>query len=272
MNKFICPVCKAPLCVENKSLKCENGHCFDISRKGTVNLLRTNKANHGDDKRMVTARKAFLDKGYYEPLHKAVRELAARYACNGCTILDCGCGECSYTADISKYLRSVGINADIIGIDVSKEAINAGASRHAGISLAAASVFDIPIADRSCDIVLSLFAPFSGDEYRRVLKAGGVYITAFPLENHLIELKRAVYDKPYLNTVSPLGVDGFDLAESGECRFIAEIVSNEDIISLFEMTPYCYKTSKQDRAKLDILNTLTVTAEFGLAVYRRLNE
>ena len=271
MNKFICPVCRNILVNEGKSLRCANGHCFDISRKGTVNLLRSNKANHGDDKRMVAARKAFLDKGYYEPLHKTVREMTARYAEDGCTLLDCGCGECSYTADISKYLRSTGINADIMGIDVSKEAISAGASRQTGISLAAASVFDIPLADGSCDIVLSLFAPFSGDEYRRVLKSGGVYITAFPLEDHLIELKRAVYDEPYLNTVSPLGVDGFELAESGECRFSAELSSNEDIIALFEMTPYCYKTSKQDRAKLDSIDTLTVTAAFGTAVYRRLS-
>ena len=268
MDKFICPVCKSPLIKEDKSLRCKNGHCFDISRKGTVNLLRSNKANHGDDKRMVAARKAFLDKGYYEPLLKAVRDTTARYAANECTLLDCGCGECSYTADISKYLRSVGISADIIGIDVSKEAINAGASRHADISLAAASVFEIPLADNSCDIVLSLFAPFSGDEYRRVLRPGGYYITAFPLEEHLIELKRAVYDKPYLNTVSPLGVEGFALAESSECRFKAELASNEDITALFEMTPYCYKTSRQDRAKLDALDSLTVSAEFGIAVYR----
>ena len=272
MNKFICPVCKERLIKEEHSLKCINGHCFDISRKGTVNLLRSNKANHGDDKRMVAARKKFLDKGYYEPLRKAVREMTARYAGDGCTVLDCGCGECSYTADISKHLRSSGINADIIGIDVSKEAINAGASRHAGISLAAASVFDIPLADNSCDIVLSLFAPFSGDEYRRVLRQGGVYITAFPLENHLIELKRTVYDQPYLNTVSPLGVDGFELADSGECRFSVRLNSNEDIIALFEMTPYCYKTSQKDRAKLDDLTSLTVTAEFGTAVYRLLSE
>lgn len=255
-----------------KSLKCSGGHCFDISRKGAVNLLLSNKANHGDDKRMVAARKAFLDKGYYEPLHKAVRELTAEFATDGCTLLDCGCGECSYTADISKYLRSNGINADIIGIDVSKGAINSGASRHADISLAVASVFDIPLADKSCDIVLSLFAPFSGDEYRRVLKDGGLYITAFPLEKHLFELKQAVYDKPYLNTVSPLEVEGFELVKHGECRFTAELSCSEDIIALFEMTPYCYKTSREDRAKLDRLDTLAVTAEFGTAVYRLISE
>ena len=270
MVNFICPVCKNELIQQDKSLKCSTGHCFDISKKGTVCLILSNKAHHGDDKRMVAARKSFLDKGYYEPLHKAVRELAAKYAPRECTLLDCGCGECSYTADISRELHKTGISAEVIGIDVSKEAVSSGASRHAGIKLAVASVFDIPLADKTCDIVTALFSPFSGSEYLRVLKDRGVYITAFPLDDHLFELKQAVYEQPYKNNVSPLGVEGFDLIESGECRFKAELSSNEDIISLFEMTPYCYKTSASDRAKLDSLSSLSVTAAFGIAAYRKI--
>ncbi|MBR5090696.1 MAG: methyltransferase domain-containing protein [Ruminiclostridium sp.] len=269
MTNFICPICRNELVQNDKSLKCEVGHCFDISRKGTVNLLVSNKSRHGDDKRMVAARKSFLDKGYYEPLRAAVRELTAKYAYDGCTLLDCGCGECSYTADIAAELHNIGITAELIGIDVSKDAVNAGASRHAGIRLAAASVFDIPLSDGSCGIVLALFSPFSGSEYLRVLKEDGVYITAFPLENHLFELKQAVYEKPYRNTVSPLDVNGFELLEYKECRFSADLASNEDIIALFEMTPYCYKTSATDRAKLDRLGSLTVSAEFGIAAYRK---
>ena len=269
MTDFICPVCGKPLYTVSKSLKCDNGHCFDISAKGTVNLLVSNKANHGDDKRMVNARKTFMSKGYYEPLHKKIRETAAAYASQGCTILDCGCGECSYTADISRYLAARDMNAEIIGIDVSKNAITAGASLHADIRLAVASVFAVPLPDKCCDIVLALFSPFSGKEYLRVLKDGGIYITAFPLEDHLFELKQAVYDKPYRNKVSPLEIEGFELDDHSECRFKAELSSNEDIISLFEMTPYCYKTSKSDREKLDRIDRLTVSAEFGIAVYRK---
>ncbi len=268
MDIFTCPVCKKPLYKENKSLKCENMHCFDISRKGTVNLLLSAKANHGDDKRMVSARKAFMDKGYYEPLHKDIRELTGKYAHDNSVILDCGCGECSYTADISRYLRSTGKHAEIIGIDVSKEAINTGASRHENITLAVASVYAVPLADKSCDIVLSLFAPFAGSEYLRLLKRNGIYITAFPLKDHLFELKAAIYESPYLNNVSPLDIEGFELIENKECRFKAMISSNEDITALFEMTPYCYKTSREDRAKLDKLDRLDVTASFGIAVYR----
>ena len=270
MTDFLCPVCKKTLSRRENSLKCPGGHCFDISRKGTVNLLLSGKAHHGDDKRMVAARKAFLDSGKYYPLMREICKLAVKYAPQNVTLLDCGCGECSYTAAVSEALRSAGKKHEVIGIDVSKEAINAGASRHADIRLAAASVFDIPLPAESCDIVLALFSPFSGAEYLRVLKKGGFYITAFPLEEHLFELKQAVYDHPYKNTVSDLAVEGFDLAENGGCRFSVELQSNPEIISLFEMTPYCYKTSRSDRAKLDSLESLTVRAEFGTAVYRKL--
>ncbi len=270
MTNFVCPVCKNALEKRENSLICQNGHCFDISRKGTVNLLRSNKSSHGDDKLMVSARKSFLDKGYYAPLMDAVSAAALSYAKDGCTVLDCGCGECYYTAAIAREIRSAGISADIIGIDVSKEAVSSGASRHAGISLAVASVYDIPLPDKSTDIVVSLFAPFAGSEYLRVLKEGGIYITAFPLEDHLFELKQTVYDTPYRNEVSPLDIEGFELLESHELRFTMELSSNADIIALFEMTPYCYKTSRDDRAKLDHLDSLCVTAEFGTAAYRSL--
>ncbi len=270
MISFLCPVCKKELVRVENSLKCPDGHCFDISRKGIVNLLRSNRSHHGDDKRMVAARRAFLDKGYYKPLCGRISAFAAKYAGADCSLLDCGCGECYYTADIAAALASKGINADIIGIDVSKDALNAGASRHTGARLAAASVFDIPLPDSSCDIIVSLFSPFSGDEYLRVLKGRGIYITAFPLAEHLFELKKAVYDEPYPNKVSPLDVEGFELAEYEECTFDMELASNADIIALFEMTPYCYKTSARDRAKLDIIDRLTVKAAFGTAVYRKL--
>ncbi len=270
MVNFICPVCKNELVRVENSLKCSKGHCFDISRKGVVNLLISNKSHHGDDKRMVNARREFLGKGYYAPLRERIAELAAKYAADGCTLLDCGCGECSYTADIAEKLTGSGISADIIGIDVSKDALNAGASRHTGARLAAASVYGIPLPDRSCDIVLALFSPFSGSEYLRVLKDGGIYITAFPLEDHLFELKQAVYDVPYKNKVAPLAVTGFELLENSEVRFTMRLSTNSDIISLFEMTPYCYKTSPADRAKLDGYDEMTVNACFGTAVYRKL--
>ena len=40
MSQFLCPNCRSPLFLEGRSYRCQNGHCFDLSRDGYVNLLR----------------------------------------------------------------------------------------------------------------------------------------------------------------------------------------------------------------------------------------
>lgn len=268
MTEFICPVCGKILDKNEKSYVCESRHSFDISRKGTVNLLLSQKSRHGDDKLMVNARRSFLDKGYYKALLDVLCGFASETVRSGDTVLDCGCGECWYTANIEEYLGKKGIPADIIGIDVSKEAISAGASRSRSLRLAVASVFEIPVAAKTCDTVISLFAPFAPEEYRRVLKNGGYFLTAFPLEDHLWELKKAVYDEPYRNTVSNMEIDGFKLVKSEDIHETINLRTNEDIMSLFSMTPYYYKTSQADRDKLMKLSVLETQIEFRAALYK----
>ncbi len=269
MSYFICPICKKPLSREEHSCRCENNHCFDISRKGFVNLLRSQKSSHGDDKLMVNARRDFLNKGYYNPLLNVLKEQILSVSSDNCTILDCGCGECWYTANIYEHLTNNNIKSEFFGIDVSKEAIFAGAGRSKALKLAVGTVFDIPLADNSCDIIISLFAPFSKEEYLRLLKPNGFFITAFPLENHLWELKQAVYDKPYKNEVADMEIDGFMLIKSEDVHNVMELCTNDDIKSLFSMTPYYYKTSRSDKEKLDKIESLKTQIHFRAAIYRK---
>ncbi len=270
MSYFICPICKEEFEILNNSCICSNKHCFDISKKGTVNLLRSQKSAHGDDKTMVKARRDFLNKGYYKPLLNNLCEQILSVAQNGNTIIDCGCGECWYTAGIYEYLEKNGIKTNFLGIDVSKEAVLSGAGRNKAVKLAVATVFDIPVKDSSCDIAISLFAPFSQQEYIRILNEKGFFITAFPMEDHLWELKEAVYEKPYKNEVADMEIDGFELIEKRIVHEYIDIASNEDIISLFSMTPYYYKTSQTDKAKLEKLSRLKTQIHFCSAVYRKI--
>lgn len=269
MSYFICPICKKALIRGEHSCKCENNHCFDISRKGFINLLRSQKSSHGDDKLMVSARKDFLSKGYYMPLLDVLKNHVMSVSKDNCTILDCGCGECWYTDNIYKHLTENNINPEFFGIDVSKEAIFAGAGRNKSLKLAVATVFDIPLDDRSCDIIISLFAPFSREEYIRLLKDNGYFITAFPMENHLWELKQAVYEKPYKNEVADMRIDGFELVKSDIVHNEINLCTNQDIQSLFSMTPYYYKTSRTDKEKLDKLDSLKTQIHFCAATYRK---
>lgn len=73
------------------------------SEKGYVNLLLSQKSKdkrHGDDTAMITARRDFLDLGYYLPLCEATTDAVLACAKDGDTLLDLGCGECYYTAAV----------------------------------------------------------------------------------------------------------------------------------------------------------------------------
>jgi len=272
MSSFICPVCGKELNSTGKSLICDNKHNFDTARSGYNNLLLSQTVktkHHGDDKLMVRSRQAFLNKDYYKPLLDLLCEAVKVNAFTGVCILDAGCGECWYTANIYEYLVNNHIIPEMFGVDISKDALTAGAKRNRNIELAVASVFRLPVKENSCDMLLSFFAPFSAEEFGRVLKKGGILIKAFPLERHLWSLKAAVYEKPYENELEDAEQAGFELVEKREIRQTIHLASNEDIMNVFTMTPYYYKTSAEDQRKLRDINELDTETEFGILIYRK---
>ena len=267
MSILICPVCGENLSKTEKSYTCTNRHSFDISKSGYVNLLlskHVGKTVHGDNKLMVQARRNFLEKGSYQPLREALCEAAKKYF-SGNIIVDAGCGEGYYTSAVAKALP----DARIYGIDISKTAADSAAKRKDGVTYAAASVFHIPVAENSCDMLITLFAPYCGEEFLRILKHDGVMIMAIPSEYHLWELKQAVYDTPYKNEVKPYALDGFELAENKRISYKITLDSPEDIRSLFSMTPYYYRTGAEQKARLEALQTLETQVDFELLVYRK---
>lgn len=270
MMNFCCPVCKKELSLDGRTYKCENNHCFDCAKQGYVNLLQSNKSKskrHGDDKLMIEARTEFLNTDSYKPLCDLMCELLQKYIPQNACVLDAGCGDCYYTEKIEKALAEK--NASIAGVDISKFALIAAAKRSKNIRLAVASVFALPVADNSCDAVLNVFSPFAPDEYRRVLKNGGVLLRVIPLENHLYSLKKAIYNNPLKNPEENKEIDGFELAESRELKYSISLNNNSEIESLFKMTPYYYKTSRTDQQKLEKLNNLRTEIEFCVLVYKK---
>ena len=273
---FYCPVCKRPLYPEGGSLYCQARHCFDRAKSGYVNLLTANQAHSrapGDNRRMVETRKAFLEAGYYAPLRKELCEMLASFAleCAGeepIALLDAGCGEGYYTGEMARTLCRSGKALEAMGIDISKWAVDLAAKRTKLVSFAVGSVFHLPLAEESCHIVTEIFAPFCREEYYRVLKNNGLLILVIPAPRHLWELKQAIYQKPYPNEAKPYEIEGFSFLYREPVEFQMLLDSPEDIRNLFEMTPYAYKTSKEDTARLLQLNSLQTTAGFEILVYR----
>lgn len=269
MEIFTCPVCEEKLYISGKSCVCTNRHCFDISKSGYVNLLLSShmgKTVHGDNKLMVQSRRDFLEKGYYSHLCDELCDMVLRNF-NGGIILDAGCGEGYYTAAIFDMLNRSDMAAEMYGIDISKIAVEMAAKRKKDITFATASVFHIPAAENSCDMLITLFAPYCGEEFQRILKPGGIMIMVIPSENHLWELKQAIYDIPYKNQVKPYELNGFRLAEKKRISYHIQLENREDIQSLFSMTPYYYRTASVQKERLGQLDKLDTTVDFELLAY-----
>ncbi len=270
MTILTCPVCGQNLGLSGKSYVCPKNHSFDTAKSGYVNLLLSKHAGgsvHGDNKLMVRARRDFLDKGYYSPLCEALCRAVCRYTPDEGTLLDAGCGEGYYTESVQRALNECGKNAHVYGIDISKTAADYAAKRCTEALFAAASVFHIPVREHSCDTLITLFAPYCGEEYSRVLKKGGTMIMAIPSQNHLWELKQAVYDTPYRNEVKDYELGGFKLLEKERISYTMSIDNPQDIQSLFTMTPYYYRTGREQQQRLNALESLAVQADFELLVY-----
>lgn len=272
-NGFTCPVCRALLRQEEKRFVCPKGHMFDRASSGYVNLAMDQSSSakrHGDDKRMIRARTEFLSGGAYRCLSDVLVDISEPLLADGDSFLDAGCGEGHYTALLAQRLREKGKHCTLMGVDVSKEALTAAARRKEDILLAVASVFHMPVSDKSIALLWNVFAPMAPEEYARVLKKGGHLVRVFPLEEHLMGLKEQIYDTVYPNRPQEPEVEGLEKITTHYLRETLTLHTSGEIAALFAMTPYYYKTSAADQEKVAGLKELTTPLAFGISVYRKL--
>lgn len=272
---FRCPLCSAPLTREEQGYLCPGGHCFDVAAAGYTHLLPANRKhskNPGDDKAMVAARSAFLDRGYYAPLRDA---LCARTAEECKTLpspalLDSGCGEGYYTAGLYQALTAAGCAPKIAGVDISKFALRRAAKRLPQGEFAVASVYRLPLADESVDALVNVFSPLSAEEFFRVLRPGGLFCYVVPSARHLWEMKQVLYARPYENPVKREDYPDFVWQGADQVRCTLSLSSNQDIMALFGMTPYAWKTPKEGVDRLSVLDHLDCQAGFDIHIYRKM--
>lgn len=264
---FVCPHCKSPLERAGGSFFCTGvrRHCFDVAASGYVNLTLPGACGGGDDAALIMARRAFLGAGFYRPVAEKLASLLDAFT-HGNTVLDAGCGEGYYSA----FLADAGYR--VFGIDLSKKGIAAAAKNasRAGLcaEFAVAGIFELPIADGSVDAVVSLFAPVSEAEFCRVLRPGGVLITAGAGARHLLALKKVLYDEVYENEPRADAPTILPLLHRETLCFEMEL-SGKDAQNLFAMTPYYYRTPKAGRERLAVLESLDCDAEVDFGVYRK---
>lgn len=267
MKKIFCPVCGEALLENGRSYICPNKHCFDTAKQGYVNLLvnmHKDGSLTGDNKDMAKARRSFLEKGYFDVLSEALCCFILKNKKSFPVITDICCGEGYYGDYIKKRIPS-----EMYGFDLSKEMVKLAATRKNGCFYFVANLARIPLKDACCDFALHLFAPFHEKEFSRILSDDGYLISVIPGEKHLFELKQVLYDTPYKNDEQPPETKTLQLVDKIKVSRKITLEDNTDIVTLFKMTPYYYRTKKEDKEKLSTLTCLEVTTEFVLLIYKK---
>ena len=271
-----CPVCDEPLNRFDKVFSCPKRHSFDIAKKGYVNLLLANQTHSeasGDSKMMIDARERFLKTDKYSCLKNQIIEIIKEYASKDIVFGDMACGEGYYTNSIHKHFLDHGYDISTYGIDISKAGINACSIKQRALKLdnllfIIGNLFYLPFLNDSFDVLLNCFAKIEKEEFLRCLKKNGVYIRVLPNKEHLLNMKQILYENVYLNEEKEEEIQGFSLLKKVEVNDEIEL-NNQEIIDLFMMTPYYYKSSKESAERLCKLNYLKTKISFSILVYRK---
>ena len=262
--ELLCPICAAPLRQTDKTFRCEAGHSFDTARQGYVNLLpvqNKRSLNPGDTREQVLSSRAFLEAGFYAPIAEALCSAAKELGCAG-PILDVGCGEGWYSAQLADTL-----DAPLVGLDISKEAVRCAAAKYKNAQWICGSAARLPVESGSVGLVTSLFALTIPEEFKRVLRSDGYYFQVLAQEDHLLGLKSIIYPKllhKEKNTTPDL--PGFTLVRQIPIRFTFT-VEGAQVQNLLSMTPHVYRISKEGAQRLQETDKLTDTASAVLNIY-----
>ncbi len=177
VTPFACPVCGAPLDRDAGSLRCVNGHAYDLARQGYVNLLKKNPDTLYQETALFIARRAVYQAGFFAPLTDAIRPFVRPGR-----VFDAGCGEGS-------ALTALTDGPDAIGMDIEKQAVKMAAGAFKGRWWCVGDLCAIPVPDASIDTLLNILTPANYGEFRRVLRPGGRLIKVVPGEEHLKEIR-----------------------------------------------------------------------------------
>lgn len=265
MNQLACPKCHEPLLLENNSYKCCNRHTYDLSKTKYLNLLlNPDKAtnNPGDSKESLIARKLHLNAGYYDIIANTLCDLIHKYKQDSKEILDLGCGEGYYTKKIKESFEQ----ANVYGLDISKEAINMATKYRKDIYWLVGNTKNIPVLDHSMDIISGLFTVINKDEIERCLKQDGYMIHVTANAYHLVEFKELIYGEVKIKSDEYIRLP-FNVVESFDIKQQVHLDTSEATLNLLKMTPHFYHIKKENRSILDELQPMDITIDVKFTVY-----
>jgi 23S rRNA (guanine745-N1)-methyltransferase len=273
MSILVCPNCKSALSkIGEKSFTCINRHSFDIAKQGYLNLLPVNQKKSkdpGDNEMMIAARRNFLELGFYDPLIESLKTIIkANFSSKEFIALDAGCGEGYYS---EKALNLLEFKSNILGTDISKYAVKNAAKSYKNNFYFVSSIYNLPIADSSIDLILSVFSPIMPQEFKRVMAKNGVVLVVSPAPNHLREMAELIYEnfRPHTTNVVENMSTEFNHISTERTTFKIELKNAVEILSLLKMTPYYWSTGIERLENITNRNELSVTCDFNIDIFKQ---
>ncbi|MHB9132424.1 MAG: putative RNA methyltransferase [Armatimonadota bacterium] len=283
---FACPVCAGEMSVQGEQapqLVCAQGHAFDFARQGYVNLLLSHQKHSqepGYDIETLRARKAMLETGFFAPLATQLVEfmqyISDRQPRQDATlnVLDAGTGEGFVFAQvINEFVSATRHRVCAVGTDISRPAIQLACQLDAPVIWCVANLMKrLPFADGAFTVLMNILAPANPEEYRRVLTSGGYLIKVLPLEQHLVEIRQAIYERErkdsYSNatTMDELS-QHFDLLAEQELCYQRQI-GKELTANLLHMSPLFWKGKKEKIATVSQEGLPQVTVHFSVTLWK----
>lgn len=247
-----CPRCQSVFSLTEQSLVCEKHHCYDLSRRGYVNLAPTHdQSAEKYDAELFDSRRLVFEHGFYQPVAAAIAQWLPDAPV---TVLDAGCGEGYY----ARLLADQFPQAQMIGLDISRDAITAAARAQSRANWLVADLKHLPVADHSADVLLDVLTPADYAEFSRVLEPDGLLIKVVPGSDYLCEVRKAV--APWLRSGDTYDnarvIDHLkahaDIAEETEVR-ITRPLSVDESRAFLRMTPMTFSVPGE------VLETLTLS-------------
>lgn len=248
MQLFRCPKChKSFVQVEKNSFKCELGHTFDISRKGSVFFL-IGKAPDDYSKNLFDSRRTVIQHGIFDP----VIDYLSKKINNSGLVVDAGSGEGSITE-----LLAHKINNQLLGFDISKNGVDLAVSgkTQSNLHYFVGDLSNIPLADHSVRAIINFLSPANYGEFGRILESDGVVYKIIPNANYLVELRHLKYqtNQKHFNysneNVVNLFKENFASVESK--KFSYKVAVKEISSELMAMTPLMWDAELRTDFEID---------------------
>lgn len=252
---FSCPVCDSNMTVERlQRLVCVNNHSFDFAKQGYLNMIQNGNLTKYTKELFESRQKLMNETSFFRPvtdtiikiIERAYDEVEAPFL-----MLDSGSGEGSHLAYLRQSLQNdFGIEADGVGIDISKEAITVAAKYYPNIIWLVADLAKTPFKDQQFDLILNLLSPSNYTEFGRLLKPGGTVIKVVPGSDYLQELRGEFFSNSDKQTYS--NHETVKLFEN-HYQFVEQVTVNETVSLdqsamewLVEMTPLTWNVTKDE--------------------------